>query len=186
MGYPKTARIEFFQFNGSYFSDRDQFKVNTVKFFDVQLISPWKKLDSTFSWRSFIGLDRSFIDCDYCLGARVLTQAGQALGFFDDRMILFALGGVDVKFSPAHRGSNLLFLPVGTLGLRLLFPYDFNFFLENDYFINSIYALSNSSRFSGELRKSFGLQWAIGGSYSRENFEGFENETYHFNTYHYF
>lgn len=185
-GYPSTAKIEFFRVTGSYFSERDQFKFTEMKFFDVQLISPFKKLESSYSWRALIGLNRSFVGCDYCLAGRVLMQGGGALGFFEDRMILFGLLGLDARVSSELQRADLLALPAGTLGVRILLPSQFNFLVENDYLVNSVYALPNSHRFSTELRKGFGLQWAIGGDYSRETFEGFENETYHFNAYHYF
>lgn len=187
IGYPNTAKIEFFRFKTTYYSEKDQVKLTDFKFFDVQLLSPLNNsLEKTYSWRATTGFTRDNINCDYCLNARVLMQGGGAIGLMDQSLILYGLVGADIKFSPRYQDENLKAIPVGTIGARAHLPLNFALALQSHSYINSIYAHPNSTIHEGELRQNFSLNHALGTKYSRETFSGFKNETSNFTYYYYF
>lgn len=187
IGYPNTAKIEFFRFKTTYYSEKDQVKLTDFKFFDVQLLSPLNNsLEKTYSWRATTGFTRDNIDCDYCLNVRVLMQGGGAIGLMDQSLILYGLVGADIKFSPRYQDENLKAIPVGTIGARAHLPLNFALALQSHSYINSIYAHPNSTIHEGELRQNFSLNHALGTKYSRETFSGFKNETSNFTYYYYF
>jgi hypothetical protein len=185
-GYPKNAQIDFFHFKTRYFSERKQFRLTEARLFDVELLTPWKRLESAFSWRSIVAFERQQVDCSDCMGFRTLFQGGGAVGLFRDRVTAYILAGADFQFAPAFQRENFRAVPEISSGLKFHLPNDFNFSLEGNYFVNSWYGLPQSLKIGAEGRKSFHLNDAVGIGYSRESYRGFENEDERISYFHYF
>lgn len=187
IGYPKTAQIEFFRFKAAYYSEKDQIKLTDFKFFDVQLLSPLNNsLEKTYSWKALTAITRENLDCENCLTGKLLMQGGGTLGFMDETILFYGLAGADIKFSPRYENENLKAIPVGTIGARAILPFNFALALQSHSYLNSIYALPNSSIYEGEMRQNFNLNHALGAKYSKEIFSGFNNEVSSFTYYYYF
>ncbi|HAG92173.1 MAG TPA: hypothetical protein DCL41_09885 [Bdellovibrionales bacterium] len=172
LGYPKKAQVQFMKFNGTHYFSRNQFKLNEVILFDVELLSPLRKLENSFSWRAKVGGRRDSTACDHCLSAQGFFQGGGTLGFFQDRFLVYALGGADVRSSDQFESDHFLALPAASLGFLIKGPYDLTLQSEGTYLKRSVYGLSDLSRVSVLGRKNFGISYSLGvqfeGDFSKE------------------
>jgi hypothetical protein len=186
-GYPKISRIEFFRFIGNYFTDTRGFKIEQLKFFDIQLLAPLTKIEKTISWRALVGANRTQFNCDNCMTGQLQLQGGATLGFNNDDILLYSLLGLDTRYSPEGLNHHWLAIPLSSTGIVWRLPKHIALQTEYNYQWASVMNhLEDAHDITAELRYSFKMNYAIGANYKKEFFKSHDNDQAKLNFYYYF
>lgn len=113
-GYPATAQIEFLPFRLSYRPTAKKLALEDAAFVRIVSLSPLVAFERRFSWKFRIGAttlrDRGCGGA--CLVGVVELGSGATVGFFGDRLLLFAMADTQVASGPGLDGAGVWQSPV--------------------------------------------------------------------------
>ncbi len=179
-GYPETAKIEFFRFKIDGLQAKEGRWGSTPQladfsFFEVFLLSPLKADNRQFSWRAKLGADRRWgLGCEECLAFQLDLKGGGTLGFMNDRALLFALAGAQVRGSQEIDPSGFALVPTWTLGARFMMSTRWLAWTEYNreylfgYSADDNWTAKAEMRYSPTLDYGFGVGWS-GDGWKDEN-----------------
>jgi hypothetical protein len=118
-GYLDSSEIDFLPFKLRFYPKTKSLELEDVSLIRAVSLSPWDRYSRPFSWSVRAGGGRlRDAGCNDCFAGLGQVSFGATVGLADDRVLLFAMGGVEAAYTPLVHGigDSPLRLGVGPVG----------------------------------------------------------------------